>query len=77
MGRINDDRCFVFDETVDDSALITSSPDALGFNIRVGWWRKRDIDSGPISIGWYKFVQSACCGDYLFVVTALGENCFK
>lgn len=78
VGRVDDRRCFVFDEDaeISDGALITSSPDILGFKMREGWWRKRDVTRVD-TLGWHNFVQSATCGDYLFVVTALGENCFK
>lgn len=78
VGRVDDRRCFVFDEdaNLDETSLITCAPDALGEKMRVGWWRPRDVLHTD-TLGWKNYVSSAACGDYLFVVTALGENCFK
>lgn len=82
VGRIGPDHCIVFDEDaeVDDSDLIMCSPDILGERMRVGWWRARSIvRDRPLQplhmFSWY--VAGASAEDYLFVVTALGEDCFK
>ncbi len=70
VGRV-EHGFFYFDEDaeVDDTALITCSVDILGEQMRTGWWRARDVRD--------RYVSSSVHNDYLFVATALGEDCFK
>lgn len=78
VGRVDERCCFVFDEDAEilEGSLIVCSSSILGDRMRVGWWRGRDVLRED-RFGWRNYVPSAASGDYLFVVTALGEACFK
>lgn len=63
----------IFEDYAPDD-LLHFAPDVDGLQMRAGWSRARNFD--------LKMLQSliangVCIGDYVFVATAIGEDCFK
>lgn len=61
---------------VGDSDLVFFSPRETGEDMRTGWYKghtfKREASTLAAWAG-----GGVCVDDYIFVATALGENCFK
>lgn len=58
----------------DETDLLFFSPDADGTSMRVGFVRARDFDLFACQTA---VVTGLCPSDFVFVATALGENCIS